>query len=227
MSSRSGEASRELLYSVYFTFTLHVSVLTRPGGTVSSSVRQRVVATATGRRPSGDSRWTRCASPDSTTHATAAQRHCRLRWLCSSTDRLTELRFYVPYTHPFNVPFSGTTRVSRYQKDKTNLDFTEARDSEWQWHQLGYMQVCTSLHADNHASTRPLGFLQAGCTSCRPTNRVKALKAHSTQNRSCRRRFPKPISSLGTKKKPNLTQQRHTFLNQKKCTTTQNKHTQN
>jgi len=35
---------------------------------------------------------------------------------------------------------------------KTNLDFTEARDSEWQWHQLGRMQVCTSLQADNHAS---------------------------------------------------------------------------
>ena len=26
----------------------------------------------------------------------------------------------------------GTTRVSQYQKGKTNLDFTEARDSEWQ-----------------------------------------------------------------------------------------------
>jgi len=35
--------------------------------------------------------------------------------------------------------------VSRYQKGKTNLDFTEARDSEWQWHQLDYMQVCISL----------------------------------------------------------------------------------
>jgi len=34
--------------------------------------------------------------------------------------------------------------VSRYQKGKTNVDFTEARDSEWQWHQLGHMQVCTS-----------------------------------------------------------------------------------
>jgi len=32
---------------------------------------------------------------------------------------------------------SGTTRVSRYQEGKTNLDFTEATDSEWQWHQLG------------------------------------------------------------------------------------------
>jgi len=33
------------------------------------------------------------------------------------------------------------------------MDFTEARDSEWQWHQLGHMQVCTSLQTDSHAST--------------------------------------------------------------------------
>jgi len=48
--------------------------------------------------------------------------------------------------------------VGRYQKGKTNLDFTEARDSEWQWHQLGYVQVCTSLQTDNHASIPPLSF---------------------------------------------------------------------
>jgi len=80
-------------------------------------------------------------------------------------------------THPFNGPFSGTTRVGRYQKGKTNLDFTEARDSEWQCHQLGHMQVCTSLQTDYHASTPPLSFLQAGCPSYCPTNSVKALKA--------------------------------------------------
>jgi len=62
------------------------------------------------------------------------------------------------HTHPFNGSFSGTTRVSRYQKGKTNLDFTEARDSEWQWNQLGHMQVCISLQTDNHASTPPLVF---------------------------------------------------------------------
>jgi len=67
--------------------------------------------------------------------------------------------------------------VSRYQKDKTNLDFTETRDSEWQWHQLGRVQVCTSLQTDNHANTPPLSFLQTKCPSCRPTNSVKALKA--------------------------------------------------
>jgi len=70
--------------------------------------------------------------------------------------------------------------VSRYQKRKTNLDFAEARDSEWQWHQLGHMQVCTSLKTENHASTLPLSFLQARCSSCRPTNSVKALKAQKT-----------------------------------------------
>jgi len=43
--------------------------------------------------------------------------------------------------------------VSRYQKGKTNLDFTEARDNEWQWHQLGHMQICTSLQTNNRAST--------------------------------------------------------------------------
>ena len=37
--------------------------------------------------------------------------------------------------------FSRITRVSWYQKGKTNLDFTEARDSEWQWHQLGHMRL--------------------------------------------------------------------------------------
>jgi len=50
--------------------------------------------------------------------------------------------------------------VSRYQKGTTDLDFTEARDSEWQWHQLGHMQVCTSLQTDNPADTTPLSFLK-------------------------------------------------------------------
>ena len=67
--------------------------------------------------------------------------------------------------------------MSRYQKGKTSLDFTEARDSEWQWHQLGHMQVCTLPQTDNHASTQPLSFLQARCLSCCQTNSVKALKA--------------------------------------------------
>ena len=92
--------------------------------------------------------------------------------------RQTQTHHNIFHTHTLNGPFSGTTRVSQYQKGKANLDFTETRDSEWQWHQLGHMQVCTSLQIDNHASTPTLNFLQAGCPSCCPTNSVKALKAN-------------------------------------------------
>jgi len=41
--------------------------------------------------------------------------------------------------------------VSQYQNGKTNLDSIETRNSQWQWHQLGHMQVCTSLQTDNRA----------------------------------------------------------------------------
>jgi len=77
------------------------------------------------------------------------------------------------HTHTFNGPFSGTTQVSRYQKGKTNLDFTEARDTEWQWHQLGHVQVCTLLQADNHASTPPLSFYRPDAL---PTTQPPASK---------------------------------------------------
>jgi len=84
--------------------------------------------------------------------STSASRSSRSR--CRVVPKATPRRSspgarYVYNTHPFNGPLSGTTRVSRYQKGKTNLDFTEARDSESQWHQLGHMQVCTSLQTDN------------------------------------------------------------------------------
>ena len=79
------------------------------------------------------------------------------RFIYKFANRLRRLSV-VTYIHPFNGPFSGTTQVGRYQKGKTNLDFSEARDSEWQWHQVGHMQVCTSLQTDNHASTPPLSF---------------------------------------------------------------------
>ena len=46
----------------------------------------------------------------------------------------------------------------------------------------GYMQVCTSLQTDNHASTPSLSFLKAGCPSCCPTHSVKALKAQAEQD---------------------------------------------
>jgi len=67
--------------------------------------------------------------------------------------------FHWQVTHTrLTARFTGTTRVSRYQKGETNVDFSEARDSEWQWHQLGHMQICTLLQTYNHASTPPLSF---------------------------------------------------------------------
>ena len=65
------------------------------------------------------------------------------------------MRHHHRYTHThthtrLTALFSGTTRVSRYQKGKTNLDFTEARDSEWQWHKLA---ICKSASRSGQIAT--------------------------------------------------------------------------
>ena len=86
-------------------------------------------------------------------------------------------------THPFNGPYSGTTKVSRYQKGKTSLDFTEARNSEWQWHQLGHIQVCTLLQTDNHASTPPLSFFTGWMSFLLP-NQHSFIQRQSTELQS-------------------------------------------
>jgi len=79
-------------------------------------------------------------------------------------------------THAFTGPFSGTIQVSRHQKSKTNLDFAEARDSEWQWHQLGCMQVCASLQTNNHASTSPLSFFTGRMPFLPPNQQCKSTE---------------------------------------------------
>ena len=57
--------------------------------------------------------------------------------------------------------------------------FAKAETMGWQCHQPHHMQIiCTSLQTDNHASTASLSFLQAYCSSCCPSNSIKALKAH-------------------------------------------------
>jgi len=77
-----------------------------------------------------------------------------------------------PRTHPFNGPFSGTTRVSRYQKGKTSLDFTEATVSgggiSW--------AICKSAPHSRQITTPVPHHSQTGCPFCRPTNSVKVLK---------------------------------------------------
>jgi len=68
----------------------------------------------------------------------------------------------------------------------------------WQWHQPNHMQIiCTTLQTDNHASTSSLNFLRARCSSWRPTNSVKALKAQYTVAIiiHCYRHFSHPPSN--------------------------------
>ena len=96
------------------------------------------------------------------------------KWSSNESDILARLGFYKQtthiHTHPFNGPLSGTTRVNRYQKGKTSLDFTEARGSEWQWHQLGHMQVYTSLQTDTTpASHRSVFYRPDALPAAQPT----------------------------------------------------------
>ena len=75
-------------------------------------------------------------------------------------------------THTFILrPYGLCPGLPGLAGTRTNLDFTEARESEWLW------QICTSPQTDNHANTPPLSFLQARCSSCHPNNSTKALKA--------------------------------------------------
>jgi len=75
--------------------------------------------------------------------------------------------------------------VSRYQKGKTSLDFTGARDSEWQWHHLGHMQVCTLLQTDTTPALHHSVFYRPDAlTAAQPTalkhRRHTGLKAAET-----------------------------------------------
>jgi len=70
--------------------------------------------------------------------------------------------------------------MSRYQEGKTNLDFTEARDSEWQWHQLGRMQVSTSLQTDNHASKETVSGSGISWDVCKSAPRSRQITTPAT-----------------------------------------------
>jgi len=66
--------------------------------------------------------------------------------------------------------------MSWYEKGKTNLDFTKAKDIEWQWHQLGHMQICTSPGTDNDVSTPSFTFYRPDTLPAAQPS-VKTLKA--------------------------------------------------
>ena len=79
-------------------------------------------------------------------------------YFCDDTVNCILISVILTHTHTrLTALFSRTTQVSRYQKGKTSLDFTGARDSEWQFFAGPY----ASLHLTADASTPPLSFLQA------------------------------------------------------------------
>jgi len=102
----------------------------------------------------------------------------KLSWLMKNQTQYLTIHSNYYYTTSVYGLFSRTTWVSRYQKGKPFWILLDQEMMGWQWYQLDHMQIiCTSLQTDNHATISPLSFLQVGCPACRPTNRVKALKA--------------------------------------------------
>jgi len=85
---------------------------------------------------------------------------------------------HLSHTQSFIGRFSRTARIGWYQKDRTILDFLK------QWHQLDHMHViCASLQTVTPAPHH-LSYLRAACSSCHPTNSIKALKADVTVYRN-------------------------------------------
>jgi len=56
------------------------------------------------------------------------------------------------------------------------------QDSEWQWHQLGHMQDCTSLQTDNHASTPPLKFFAGRMLFLTPNQQRQSTEGMSSES---------------------------------------------
>jgi len=145
----------DLSYTVSFRYLYRCEIT----GQRSAAVVASVVAWSTS-PPSVSRDWLN-PPPSSSKLSTICPEH----WTTSSTTdasskSVNRRLLLASNTHTpsprLTALFPGSTQVSRYQKGKTNLDFTEARDSEWQWHQLGHMQVCTAIQADNNTSTPAL-----------------------------------------------------------------------
>jgi len=97
-------------------------------------------------------------------------------------------RYKTKHTHTRLTALFRATQVSLYQKGKTSLDFIEARDSDWQWHLLGRMQVCTSVQADNHASTPALSFFAGRMPFLPPNEQRQSTEGYKTKQTNTTKR---------------------------------------
>jgi len=95
-------------------------------------------------------------------------------WTCGFTTTTTTILRH----SGFCLGLTGLDSTGKVKPGRQNQsEFTGARDSERQWHQLCHMQICTLTQTHSHANFAPLSFLQAGCPSCRQINNsVKAVK---------------------------------------------------
>jgi len=87
--------------------------------------------------------------------------------------------------------WAGTRKVKPGRVKPIWSGFTGARDSEWQWHLLGYMQVCISSQTTTPASHHSVFYRPGALPDAQPT----ASKHWSTFNS---RMVKLPIENLVT-----------------------------
>ena len=76
------------------------------------------------------------------------------------------------------APFPGLPGWASTRKVKPIWILLKQETSEWQWHQLGRMQVCTLLQTDNHASTSPLSFFTGRMPFLPPNQQRQSTEGH-------------------------------------------------
>ena len=103
------------------------------------------------------------------------------RLSCVISLRISTWPMVPEATHTcFNSHFTGTTRVSQYQKGKTNVDFTEARVVVASAGPF----ISKSAPCSRQITTPPSHHSTGQIPSCRPTNSVKSLKAMVPEGRT-------------------------------------------
>ena len=92
--------------------------------------------------------------------------------------QLPYTRQQLTYSH-IHTFFQDYPRWASTRKVKPIWILLKKRQSEWQWHKLGYMQVCTSLQTDNHTSTSPLKFFTGRMPFLPPTQQRQSTESNS------------------------------------------------
>jgi len=98
--------------------------------------------------------------------------------------------FTTTLLQPFYDPLSGTTQMSRYQKD-----FAEADMMGWQWHQLNHMQaICTSLQKITTPAPHqsdfygPDGLPDTQLTASKHWRHILKSVTYRKKNKKCKRK---------------------------------------